>query len=140
MFDFKNATKEELDKKYKEIAQEMGDYAFGTKKELKCLQDIIRKEEQILAFSSGLMDGNTWLITLTDRRIIFLDKGLLYGLKQSTIFLNKINSITSETRIIWGTITIADGGHTYIIKYVPKKTVQHFTNKLQDLLDARSSN
>ena len=43
------------------------------------------------------MDGNTWLITLTDRRIIFLDKGMIYGLKQTTIDLDKVNAVSGET-------------------------------------------
>lgn len=38
--------------------------------------------EEVLAFSSGLMDESTWLITLTNTRIIFLDKGMIYGLNK----------------------------------------------------------
>jgi hypothetical protein len=29
--------------------------------------------EQVLAFASGVMDNSTWLIALTDHRVIFLD-------------------------------------------------------------------
>ena len=61
----------------------MGDDQFFTKKELKHLPEILREGEQLLAFTSGIMDGNTWLISLTDRRIIFLDKGMIWGLKQT---------------------------------------------------------
>ena len=74
----------------KELLREIGDDQFFTKKELKYLPEILMENEQVLAFSSGLMDGNTWLITLTNERVIFLDKGMLYGLKQTTIDLEKI--------------------------------------------------
>ena len=58
-FDFKNSSKEELRKKYQEIADKLGDYQFFTKKELDYLPEILRDGEQVLAFTSGLMDGNT---------------------------------------------------------------------------------
>ena len=80
MFDFKNATKAELKEEYNKIAEEMGDTQFFTKKELYYLPEVLMENEPVLAYTSGFMDGNTWLITLTDRRIIFLDKGLIYGL------------------------------------------------------------
>ena len=79
MFDFKNASKKELRKEYKRIAKATGDDQFFTKRELNHLPAVLFDEEQVLAFSSGMMDGNTWLIALTDRRVIFLDKGLLFG-------------------------------------------------------------
>ena len=85
MFDFKNASKKELRKEYRRIAQTTGDDRFFTKKELYHLPKMLMDEEQLLAFSSGLMDGNTWLIALTDRRVVFLDKGLLFGTRQTTV-------------------------------------------------------
>ena len=71
MFDFKNASKKELKNEYEKIAKEMGDDQFFTKKELNYLPEILMEGEQVLAFTSGLMDNNTWLISLTDKRIIF---------------------------------------------------------------------
>ena len=82
----------------------------------------------MLAFTSGLMDGNTWLVTLTDRRIIFLDKGMIYGLKQTAIDLDKVNSISGETGIMFGKIAIEDGASQRVIANVWKKTVVAFTN------------
>ena len=123
---------------YKKIAREMGDDQFFTKKELNYLPEILRDGEEVLAFSSGLMDGNTWLITLTNKRIIFLDKGIIYGLKQATIDLKKVNSVTCTTGLLLGTITITDGARDRTIKNVLKKTVKPFINKVQDAVEALS--
>lgn len=82
------------------------------------------------------MDGNTWLIVLTDRRIIFLDKGLIYGLKQSVIDLAKVNTVSGQTGILFGAISIQDGASNRTIKNVPKGTVIKFTNKLEEALQA----
>lgn len=139
MFDFKNASKIELKNEYKRIADDMGDDQFFTKKELNYLPEILMEQEQVLGFTSGLMDANTWLITLTDKRIIFLDKGMIYGLKQSIVDLDKVNAVSGSTGLLFGTITITDGANDRLIKNVWKKTVKNFTNKVQEALEARKS-
>ncbi|MER9262704.1 PH domain-containing protein [Mesorhizobium sp. M0619] len=90
-----------------------------------------------MAFTSGLMDGDTWLITLTDRRIIFLDKGMIYGLKQASIGLDKVNAVSGKTGLIFGLITIEDGASQRHISNVWKKTVVKFVNKVRDALEQR---
>lgn len=134
-FNYKNASKQELKTKYNEIAKKIGDDQFFTKKELNFLPEILSDGEQILAFTSGLMDGNTWLITLTDKRIIFLDKGMIYGLKQTVINLDKINSVSGKTGILFGEIFIEDGAKERQIRNVWKKTVKSFTNMVMDAIE-----
>jgi hypothetical protein len=136
-FDFKNASKADLRAEYKRIADEIGDDQFFTKKELNHLPEILSEGEQVLAFTSGIMDGNTWLITLTDRRIIFLDKGMIYGLKQASIGLDKVNAVSGKTGLIFGSITIEDGASQRHISNVWKKTVVRFVNKVRDALEQR---
>jgi hypothetical protein len=137
-FDFKNASPADLVHEYNRIAKEIGDEQFFTKKELKHLPQMLATGEQVLAFTSGYMGPNTWLITLTDRRIIFLDKGMIYGLKQISIDLDKVRSISGNTGIFFGKIEIEDGGDSKReIQYVWKKTVVAFTNKVRDAMEAR---
>lgn len=137
MFDFKNASAEALKAEYNRIARQTGDDQFFTRKELNHLPSVLADGEQVLAFSSGLMDGNTWLITLTDRRLIFLDKGMLYGLRQVSIDLDKVNAIGGSTGILFGTITVEDGARARTIANVPKRTVVAFTNRARDAMEAR---
>jgi len=134
-FDYKNASKKELQAEYKRIAEKIGDDQFFTKKELSYLPEVLTDGEEIIAFSSGLMDGNTWLITLTDKRIIFLDKGMIYGLEQTVINLDKINSISGKTGIIFGEIFIEDGAKERHIDNVWKKTVKPFTNLVMEAIE-----
>ena len=84
----------ELHQEYKRIAKATGDDRFFTKKELNHLPKVLMNGDQVLTFSSGLMDGKTWLIALTDKRILFLDKGLLFGLRQTTIPVDKISAVS----------------------------------------------
>lgn len=135
-FDFKNASKEELKVKYAEIAKKLNDNQFFTKKELNYLPEILTQGEQVLAFSSGLMEGNTWLITLTDKRIIFLDKGILYGLEQVIVNLDRINAVSGKTGLFFGDIFIEDGTSQRKIENVTKSTVKIFTNMAMEAMEA----
>lgn len=136
-FDFKHASPAELKKEYGRIASEVGDDQFFTKKELNYLPQILADGEQVIAFTSGLMDGDTWLITLTDRRIIFLDKGMIYGLKQTSINLDKVNAISGQTGLFFGSIKVEDGAKERHISNVWKKTVAKFTNLARDAIETR---
>ena len=123
----------------KEVKQQVADlkYAdtFGTKKEIKYLPEILKDDEKILGLTSGLMDNNTWLIAFTHKRVIFLDKGMIYGLKQIEIPLRKINSIEHKTGIMFGEIHIWDGAAPMPIKNVFKGSVVPFVNALNDAID-----
>ncbi len=108
--------------------------AIGTKKEIKSLPEILQIDEVILGLTSGFMDGNTWLITCTNKRIIFLDKGMLYGLKQVEIPLYKITSMEQKTGLFLGEISIHDGSNKMTIKNVMKKTVRHFVKSTNEAM------
>ena len=47
-------------------------YMYFSKKELNYLPELLLEDEQILCFSSGMMDDKTWLLALTDKRIILI--------------------------------------------------------------------
>ncbi|CAB3678035.1 MAG: PH domain-containing protein [Achromobacter pulmonis] len=138
-FDYKNASPEQLKARYDEIAREIGDDQFFTKKELNHLPHVLYDDEEILAFTSGMMNNNTWLITLTDKRIIFLDKGLIYGLRQTAIDLDKVNAVSGETGLMFGNIAIQDSAGSYQIRNVWKKTVMRFANRVQEAIEARKA-
>jgi hypothetical protein len=131
MFDFKNATDSERQSMAKEIAKSVGDDMFATKKELRHLPEVLKDGEMVIGFSSGLMDNNTWLICLTDSRLIFLDKGMLYGLKQSVIGLEKIASVTYSTGMFFGKIEINLGSKNHKIDNLPKVAAKNLTNLIE---------
>ena len=108
----------------------------GTKKEIKYLPDIMTDDEEVLALTSGLMDGNTWLVVCTGKRIIFLDKGMIYGLKQRETPLEKINSIEQKTGMIFGSIGIWDGAALMEIENIMKKTIRPFVESVNRAREA----
>ncbi|NNS06017.1 PH domain-containing protein [Erwinia sp. JH02] len=132
MLNYKTATKEELKQEMKRLAAVVTDTPFGTKKEFFHLPEILNTGEQPLAIASGLMDNNTWLITLTNHRVVFLDKGMFYGVKQIDVNLKDIVSVGGKTGLLLGEIMISTSGQSYTIKNVMKASVIPFTNLVNE--------
>lgn len=124
------------EKQIKAMIDALGDkvITLGAKKEVKFLPNIIQDDENILYLTSGVMEANTWLVVATSKRIIFLDKGFFYGLKQMEVPLDKVNSITQNTGILFGSITIYDGVSEKEIRNVVKNTVTPFANAVNSAL------
>lgn len=108
---------------------------FGTKKEIKELPSILTNGETILGLTSGFLNGNTWLIIMTPKRVLFLDKGMIYGLKQVEILVEKINSIEFKTGLIFGEINVWDGSSKMIIKNILKANVKPFAESINKAID-----
>lgn len=132
MIDYKTASKDQLKAEMKRLAGVVSDTPFGTKKEFFHLPEILNSGERPVAIASGMMDGNTWLITLTNKRVIFLDKGMIFGVKQVDINLNNIVSVGGKTGLMFGEIMISTSGQNYTIKNVMKGSVIPFTNLVNE--------
>lgn len=139
MLDFTTATGEQRKRAYDAIAKELGDDQFFTSKELDVLPKILATNEQVLSFSSGLMDGNTWLIVLTDQRVMLVDKGMVFGLKQVSIQLEDIVAIEGQTGLFFGNISVSTAAGPREIRNVWKRTVNTFINKVNAARSARRS-
>lgn len=110
------------------------DYFF-TRREIEYLPGILENGEAILAVASGIMNKKTWLAVCSDRRVIFLNRGMVYGLKQFQIPHDRIQAIDNETGMLMGTLTIWDGA-TYIhLRMVMKKTVWQFVKVTREAME-----
>ena len=112
---------------------------FGTKKEVNCLPEIMKDSEHILYLTSGLMDGTTWLIVCTEERIILLDKGMFFGMKQTEMSLDKINSISYNKGLLFGSIEIWHGGARMIIENCTKESVKPFVDAVNNAIENRKT-
>ena len=81
-------------KDIRQMLSDCGASIVGTKKEVKELTRIIKDNEIITYATSGWYDGHTWLVVSTTKRIILLDKGMLFGVNQIEILLG--SSVADE--------------------------------------------
>ena len=108
---------------------------IGTSKEFKYLPEILRSDEKIKGLASGIMEGKTWLVVCTNVRVILLDKGMFYGLQQIQIPLEKINSVSHNTGLVFGEIDIWHGANRMQIRNVTKGHVNSFVEALNRTID-----
>ena len=106
-------------------------HTFFTRKEVKYLPEIMDEDEVIKGMASGLEGVTTWLIVCTNRRILFLDKGMIFGLKQKEIPLDSISAVTHKTGIIFGAVEITAAGLSGMyIGQIEKKSVAKFAKSV----------
>ncbi|MEX9943288.1 PH domain-containing protein [Providencia rettgeri] len=139
MINYKAASKDDLLKEYKRLSDIVGDTPVGTKKEFLHLPQILHSNEVPQAIASGSMESKNWLLVLTNYRVIFLHKGMLFGLKQVDINLDNIVSVGGKTGMILGDILIGTSGQNYAISNVSKKTVIPFTNLINEARDKKKN-
>lgn len=109
----------------------LGDFhKFFTSKEIHCLHDVLNPGEQIKAITSGYYESKTWVVVVTTLRLIFLDKGMFYGLKQLDMPLHHIGSVSQHTGFLMGEIEVTTNGGSKTIGCIPKKDVTKVANIL----------
>ncbi|MCW6172462.1 PH domain-containing protein [Lactiplantibacillus plantarum] len=104
---------------------------FGTKKEVKALPEILNDDEHIVYATSGVVDSSTVLAVLTQKRVIFIDKGLIYGIKSTEVPLDMINGVSYSKGIMLGKISITNGAVTTVIDDVDKSTAPIMAEKIK---------
>lgn len=110
-------------------------YIFFTRKEIRYLPEILETDERILALTSGFMNNATWLAVCTNTRVIFLNRGMIYGLRQLQMNLDRIQSIDSNIGLVFGSIRVWDGATAMLITLVLKTTITHFVRTVQGAMD-----
>lgn len=109
-------------------------YIFYTKKEIKYLPEILTDDEHILALTSGFHSNTTVLLVCTNRRLLFIDKGMFFGLKVKQLNLDRIQSIDSSYVILFGNIQVWDGAAAYKISMVLKESIDPFVKTVRDAM------
>lgn len=117
-----------------EVQKQINDLPYRsiwfTKKEVLELPNILDDTEKIHGLCSGLLDGNTWMMVCTNKRLLFLDKGMVFGLKVKEFLLNKINAVSYSKGLLMGKISVSHGSGSFQIEQIEKHVVQQFTDSL----------
>lgn len=108
--------------------------AFLGKKEIDELPKILAENEKIDNIIQGVYSGGQGILVSTNRRLIFIDKGLIYGLKVEDFPLDKITSIQYETGLIFGKVKIHTSANISLIENVEKLSARQFAEFVRDKL------
>ena len=105
---------------------------FGTKKEIKSLPEILYDDEVIQYATSGLVNGNTVLAVLTQKRLLFIDKGFFYGVRTTEIPLDMVNGVSYSKGLLLGEISVMNGTTSVKVGNVAKQTTDIMANAIKE--------
>lgn len=131
--DLKNARLNEIKKQIQELKLSNISNYLG-RKEINELPQILAESETIDNIAQGTYNNGQGILVSTNRRLVFVDKGLLYGLKVEDFPLDKITTIQYETGLLLGEIKIHTSGNIAKIDNVEKATARAFAEFVRNKL------
>jgi len=99
---------------------------FLGRREIKELPNILWTDETVENVIQGTYNNGNGILVATNRRLVFVDKGILFGLKVEDFSYDKISSIQYETGIFFGKLTIFTSGNKAVVDNVIKAKVRVF--------------
>ena len=129
-----------LNEVWKQVKALEHTYIFYTRKEINYLPKVLTEGENILALTSGFMQNRTWLAVCTDKRILFLDRGMFFGVKQVQINLDRLQTIESDIGLFFGSIRVVDAGSAMSIGMVLRSSIAPFVRTVQNAMDEYKRN
>lgn len=106
------------------------------RKEIKELPSILWEDENIERLVQGVYNSGLGILVATNKRLIFIDKGLVYGLKVEDFPYDKITSIQYKTGLLMGEITIFASGNKADISQIEKKRTRNFAEYVRARITA----
>lgn len=119
------------------IEAEVFDFWFNNK-ELKTLPEILDyKNGEVIKYaaSGAKIEGDisrTVLILCTNRRVIFLNKNILFGGDSTDIPLNMINSVKLSTHLLLADIAITNGAISISLKQIANTSAKILVKTIKD--------
>jgi len=104
-----------------------------TFREVGYLPKVLADDERVDAALVGLYKNRNGLLIATHRRVVFVDKGLIYGLRIEEFPFSAITSVEHSTGLIMGKVIIYAAGNRAEISMIEKAQVQPFITKLEFL-------
>lgn len=127
---------------FSRIAHETGDVAVLRRRELAMLASSTGDGEDVFGLTHGVMDSRTWIVALTDVRLILISHPRMRGKRRIEIALQDLESIVPVIGRFTSALQIATMTGRHVIGRVPRTAVESFaltTSKLSVLCGRRQS-
>lgn len=103
-----------------------------TMKEVEALPTILFNHESVLSIVRGQYEKRSGILVATEGRLIFIDKGIIYGLKVEDFSYDKITSVQFETGMLSGKLIIMASGNKAQIESVFNSQVKPFADFVRE--------
>jgi len=101
------------------------------RKEIKELPNILWPDEKIENLVQGTYANGNGILVATTKRLVFVNKGLMFGLKVEDFPYEKISSVQYETGLVFGKLTIFASGNKAMIENMDKASTRTFGDWLR---------
>lgn len=128
-----NSRLDEIKKQIQELKLSGVSNFFG-RREINELPSILAPTEIIDNIVQGTYNNGEGILVSTNRRLLFVDKGMLFGLKVEDFPLDKISSIQYETGLLLGSIKVHTSGNLAKIENIEKASARSFAEFVRDKL------
>ena len=111
---------------FSRIAHRLGDPAVLRRRELELLASLIHDGEDVFELTHGVMNARTWVLALTDNRLLLLSGSAFRTERRIYINLHDLDSIFPKTGWFSGSLEIVTNTERHVIKKVPRAVVEPF--------------
>jgi hypothetical protein len=110
----------ETEQTLEELAKQKLSMGFMVRREMKKLPELLAEDEDALNLARGEYDGREGLIVVTDRRVMFVEQGMIRHNFEDFPY-EKVNSVKTESGMRSGKITIYASGNKAELKDIHPK-------------------
>ncbi len=114
--------------------------SFLGRREIKELPNVIWHDERVENIVQGSYNNGLGILIATNKRLVFVDKGMFFGLKVEDFPYDKISSIQYETGLLLGSITIFTSGNKAVIDNVEKSKARSFGDWIRARISTAKEN
>jgi len=112
---------------------------FFGRKEIKELPSIMHADEYIIGAVQGMYNNGQGMLVLTERRMIFIDKGFFGGAKIVDFFYDKISSVAYKGGLLLASIEVFVSGNKQEITHVDKEQGKTVCERIREKLHKPAS-
>jgi hypothetical protein len=102
--------------------------------ELRELPKLLQPGEDVLSLVQGWFRGDAGVLVATTQRLLFLNKGWLYGLHYEQFQYAQLTAVQYDGGLVWARITILGPGASADIERTPGDAAREFCDLVQPLL------
>lgn len=109
-------------------------YRYQTRKDLKDLTNVLNSGETALYATPGHVKDGIALIVVTDRRLLFSRKGMVFGRSMTDFPLNTINAVSYKMKIRNADVSFTNGAETIVISDIKKSDAPELVTIIKEAM------
>lgn len=114
--------------------------SFINRSEIKELPKILWEDEIIIDVVTGIYNHKSGILVATNKRLIFIEKGILWGSTVEDFGYNKISSFVYHTGIIFAELEIYASGNSSMIENVVNDDAKRFAKNVRAMITGAVEN